>query len=134
MKRVNLIVAFAISMVFFMSSCRSSTIKEEQSEKKIGGSFELNNSSPNDTINLIDADGNKQGHWVNKKFAVVSHTIISNYAPDSIIDKKVTKETEQFNVEEGYYKDNKKEGVWKIFYSNGKVKDSMVYNSGLITP
>lgn len=63
-----------------------------------------------DTINYKDAMGKKQGNW--KVFNKTKK--LPGYKPDQV-------------VEEGEYKDSKKIGVWKRYYSNGKVKDEITY-------
>ena len=128
MKKIKVFAILYIGLIS-IQSCNDSV--GDNSKKRTGGSFELDGYSLYDTINLIDADGNKQGHWVNKKFADVSHSINSNYATDTVIESKVKNEIEQFKAEEGFYKDNKKKGVWKIFYPSGKIKDSVTYKNGV---
>lgn len=58
-----------------------------------------------DTINLTDPAGLKQGHW-----------IVFNPSKTQII-------------EEGKYLNNKKEGIWKKYYENGKVKHELTYKA-----
>lgn len=65
-----------------------------------------------DTINRVDATGLKQGKWIvfNKNNAVADF-------PENAI------------VEELLYKDNKKEGLRKQYYSNGKVKSEVNFKN-----
>jgi antitoxin component YwqK of YwqJK toxin-antitoxin module len=63
-----------------------------------------------DTINLVDENGLKQGFW--RIFGRMKK--LPEYQPDQV-------------VEEGTYKDSKKNGLWKRFFPNGKVKDEIEY-------
>lgn len=56
------------------------------------------------TVNVTDGSNLKQGLWV--KFATNDKTKV---------------------LEEGNYKDNKKEGIWKEYYSNGNLKSEITY-------
>ena len=62
--------------------------------------------SAQDTINQIDANGLKQGYW------------ITYY-----------KEKPEQIKEEGRYKDNKKEGIWKTYFITGKPKSEITYKN-----
>ena len=66
-----------------------------------------------DTINLTDSNGKKQGFW----------TITNKIA------KKPGYRYDQV-VEEGYYKDDKKNGKWKEYYENGNPKMQCNYVAG----
>jgi len=77
-------------------------------DKYSAGSYELNVDGRNDTINMIYADGSKEGHWIIKVW---------------------TAETGRIKTAEGYYKDNKKEGYWKFFNKDGSLKDSVEYKN-----
>ena len=57
----------------------------------------------NDTINQVDENGRKQGHWI----------YYGKDRPDYgyPLDGK---------VEEGYYKDDRKEGIWTKYHNDGK--------------
>lgn len=65
-----------------------------------------------DTLNMIDDNNLKQGFWKifgkNKK--------LPGYEPDQV-------------VEEGEYKNSRKQGIWKFFYSSGKVKSEIAYTN-----
>ena len=75
----------------------------------VGQSYELLN---NDTINLTDAAGKKQGKWI-------------------IYNKMVHREcyTDEQIVEQGKYVDSKKTGIWKEFYCNNNVKSVITYEN-----
>lgn len=64
-------------------------------------------------INQVDANGHRQGYWV-----------ITGYMSG---DKSYSAESV---VEEGIFKDSKKEGVWKKYWSNGKMRSEINYLSG----
>jgi antitoxin component YwqK of YwqJK toxin-antitoxin module len=65
-----------------------------------------------DTLNASDAQGWKQGKWIENSDGEDSEGCIVG-----------TK------IEEGYYKDNRKVGVWRRFWCNGKLKNELVYNA-----
>lgn len=64
-----------------------------------------------DSLNVTDTQGWKQGKWVE-----------SSDGDDSEGCTAGTK------LEEGFYKDNKKVGLWRRFWCNGKLKNELVYN------
>jgi antitoxin component YwqK of YwqJK toxin-antitoxin module len=70
-------------------------------------SYELLNG---DTINRIDANKMKQGHWV------ITGKI-----------KKLPGYGEDSKIEEGDYLDNKKVSTWIQYYSNGKIKNEIPF-------
>ncbi len=74
--------------------------------------FTLAQSNTNDSINVTDSQGWKQGRWVE-----------DSDGEDSEGCSVGTK------LEEGYYKDNRKAGVWKRFWCSGKVKNELIYNN-----
>lgn len=59
-----------------------------------------------DTINRKDVNNKKQGHWI-------------------IFDQSKT-----VVQEEGEFKDNRRTGVWKKYYSSGKPKHEITYKNG----
>lgn len=74
-------------------------------------SYELANGK--DTINLIDANGKKQGKWI----------LRGKHKPGSCY------QTEQ-KVEEGKYAENKKTGKWIEYYCNGNMKNQLTFQNG----
>jgi antitoxin component YwqK of YwqJK toxin-antitoxin module len=66
----------------------------------------------NDTLNNTDAQGWKQGRWVE----------LSD-GEDALGCNAGTK------IEEGLYKDNRKVGVWRSYWCSGKVKNELQYNA-----
>jgi antitoxin component YwqK of YwqJK toxin-antitoxin module len=65
-----------------------------------------------DTLNNTDAQGWKQGRWIE----------LSD-GEDALGCTAGTK------IEEGIYKDNRKVGVWRSFWCTGKIKYELVYNA-----
>ena len=65
-------------------------------------------------INVTDSLGKKQGHWV----------VIGKMKPNA------TAYLPNQLIEEGYYKDNRKTGVWKEYYSNGNQKNELNFENG----
>ncbi len=64
-------------------------------------------------INKTDTKGQRQGYWIIKGDMVNDPA----YKPES-------------KVEEGRYADNRKEGLWKKYWPNGKLRSSINYTSG----
>ncbi len=64
-------------------------------------------------INQVDAKGQRQGYWVIKG--------------DMLTDKNFKP---QDKVEEGSYKDNRKEGLWKKYWPGGKLRNEINYKAG----
>jgi antitoxin component YwqK of YwqJK toxin-antitoxin module len=65
-----------------------------------------------DTLNVTDAQGWKQGRWIE----------LSD-GEDAEGCNAGTK------IEEGIYKDNRKVGVWRRYWCSGKLKNELVYNA-----
>lgn len=63
--------------------------------------------------NIIDNDGMRQGYWV---------------ITGGMTTKKGYKTAAK--VEEGKYKDNRKEGLWKKYWPSGKIKNEINYKIG----
>lgn len=66
-----------------------------------------------DTINIKDSNGLKQGYWI----------VFGESKPNSCY-KPAQK------VEEGYYKDNKKNGLWTEYFCNEKIKSKVEFKAG----
>ena len=86
----------------------------------LAGSIQILSASPqdiamdkNDTINRIDANNLRQGAW--KVFGK---------------DKKLEGFSLDQLIEEGEYMDNRKVGIWKKYFSNGKLQNEITYKSG----
>lgn len=62
--------------------------------------------------NHVDENGQKQGYWMIKGYMVPD----GGFQPDA-------------TVEEGLYRDNKKEGVWKKFYPSGVLRSEITYDA-----
>jgi antitoxin component YwqK of YwqJK toxin-antitoxin module len=68
-------------------------------------------SNSNDSLkNFTDESGLKQGYWI------ILNNIrqLQGYAPEA-------------KIEEGKYADNKKTGLWKMYFANGKLKSEVIY-------
>lgn len=66
----------------------------------------------NDTINRIDVSNLKQGHWM--------------YFGK---DKRLPGYTEEQLVEEGEFLNNRKTGIWKKYFANGKMQNEITYQN-----
>lgn len=78
-----------------------------------------------DTINLT-YDGQKQGRWLVFKNIIPKSSILPT-DNTKILQSKIVRRT----MEEGYYKDNKKVGYWKIYNEeDGSLKDSVLFRNG----
>ncbi|MCB0397898.1 MAG: toxin-antitoxin system YwqK family antitoxin [Flavobacteriales bacterium] len=65
-----------------------------------------------DTVNFVDANQLKQGHWIYQGK-----------------DKPEWKCEAESKVEEGQYADSRKEDIWKQYYCNGVVKNEITYDN-----
>lgn len=70
-------------------------------------SFELNGT---DTINKIDATRKRQGYWMIR----AQGSKFKSYPPGNL-------------VEEGAYKNSRKEGLWKKYFPSAKLKSEITY-------
>lgn len=124
MKTIRLLLPFIIIIVTI--ACQD---KPAYHEKPIGEcSYELIGPAGKDTVNLI-YDGKKEGHWVVKDHVSVEVSLCKDSThKDS--KKHSYRKIEYCIVEEGFYKNNKKEGLWKHYNPDGNVKDSVVYKNG----
>lgn len=66
-----------------------------------------------DTLNLIDAQGKKQGKWIVRGK-----------------DKPGTCYQPEAKVEEGKYADNRKTGIWIEYYCNSNMKNKLTFVNG----
>lgn len=64
-------------------------------------------------VNKVDAKGQRQGYWIVK---------------GEMLEDKAYKPDEK--VEEGNYKDNRKEGLWKKYWPGGKIRNEINYTNG----
>lgn len=120
---MNKIIPIPI-LIFILISCNSK--KDERgplnasagsapiSQKGCLTSFETVNG---ETINKTYGGGIKDGHWITYEF------VIPNVKQNK--DSKVIRA----KMEEGYYKENKKEGFWKFYNNDGTLKDSVEYKN-----
>lgn len=68
-----------------------------------------------DTINRKDVNMMRQGKWV----VFGKNSTKPDYAPDDV-------------VEEGEYLNNRKEGIWLLYYPGNKLKSEITYQNGRI--
>ena len=69
--------------------------------------------APSNALNTIDEKSRKQGHWI-------------CYGKD----KDVPGYKDEDKVEEGHYKDNRKSGVWKKYFTTGILQSEITYVKG----
>lgn len=102
--------------------------KEAEQDLKAIQSWETNGK---DTINRTDFAKQKQGHWEIRKFVACTKTVQTIYTGEPGIHTKISKGTDMVKLEEGMYVDNKREGLWKIYFPSGSLKDSIVYKNNV---
>jgi antitoxin component YwqK of YwqJK toxin-antitoxin module len=73
----------------------------------------MNTIDQQDNINKTDEQGRKQGKWI-----ILGKDRPSKGYPD------------ENKIEEGNYKDNRKEGVWTVYYPDGTIKLKGEFNKG----
>lgn len=66
----------------------------------------------NDSINVVDENNRKQGHWVFTN----QEKKLPGYKPNQV-------------VEEGKYKDDRKNGKWLFYFANDKIKQILTYSN-----
>jgi hypothetical protein len=113
-----------IAILFVLISCNTKTELHEAlssnkhaapiSQKGCLASYETVNG---ETINKTYGGDIKDGHWIHFEFVIP--TAKENK------DKKVVRA----KMEEGYYKENKKEGFWKFYNKDGTLKESVEYKN-----
>jgi antitoxin component YwqK of YwqJK toxin-antitoxin module len=65
-----------------------------------------------DSVNVTDAQGWKQGRWIE---------VSDGENPDGCAAGT--------KVQDGSYKDNRKVGVWRIYWCSGKIRNELIYNA-----
>ena len=124
------IITSLLPIVFFLiQSCRENNTHTSKPYR--GASFELSMQTGRDTINLTDCDSLKQGHWITFTTTVIHHTLYAQSTGNTFIKKSITSDPERVKIEEGYYKDNKKQGFWKKYSPAGELLDSVEYKDGV---
>jgi antitoxin component YwqK of YwqJK toxin-antitoxin module len=126
MKTVKLFI-FGGATFCIIQACNnnSNTSTEKQGSKWPEVSFEL---YKDDTINL-NIDGIKQGHWIIFENSIQNNTAYTKSAPTHSEEDQQPKSLTGLGspLEEGYYKDGKKQGFWKYYNVDGNLKDSVEY-------
>lgn len=124
MKKLTLFLTLFITLV--MIACQN---EEKPLGRPLGEcSFELTGPGGKDTVNLI-YDGKKEGRWIFRDHVKVEVSLCKD-STHKDLKKHSYSEMQYCVIEEGFYKNNKKEGLWKHFNPDGTVKDSVVYKNG----
>jgi antitoxin component YwqK of YwqJK toxin-antitoxin module len=78
-------------------------------------SYDINPSDNKERINQVfGKDHIKDGHWITFALAVTKNSKVK---------------TSKVKIEEGYYRKNKKVGVWKFYNEDGTIRDSVEYKN-----
>ncbi len=80
-----------------------------------------------DTINLIDRNGKRQGHW-KITGRMVNHAAFKRSQAKGLA-APTTDYPNNVLVEEGCYQDQRKNGVWKRYYPNGHLQREVTYRN-----
>lgn len=90
-------------------------------------SYELNILGNLDTINKVYGKENiKHGHWITFGMIIPKEKRALNSKENS--DKNIIRA----KLEEGFYRNNKKEGFWKFYNNDGSFKDSIEYKNDVV--
>ena len=122
---------FTLTILLLIQSCGDKTKtpdKKADRDQKAIQSFEVYRM---DTINKTDFSKNKQGHWEIRKAVACTKTVTAIYTGETGVQTKVLNAVDMVKLEEGLYVDNKKEGLWKLYYPSGRIKDSLVYKNDI---
>ncbi len=89
-------------------------------------SFEYIIDGKPDTINKAYGSAKvKQGHWI------IYELIGDKEWSGERVNAKTNK-LERIKTEDGYYRNNKKEGYWKRYNKDGTIKDSLQYENDIV--
>lgn len=113
----------SVTALLFICSCGDKSKVESQ---KLTSTYEINGS---DTINFTDDRGLKQGRWVIFDSPPQNNSGFTKSPPDNQEaqpQKSLTKNW-RTSLEDGHYKDSKKQGVWTYFNDDGTVKNTVEY-------
>jgi hypothetical protein len=99
---INMVIAV------FLYACDHPTPETASSKKNCIKSFEFIGANTTDTVNLTDCNG-KQGKWFIREYAVLNRN----------------EPAQMVTVEEGFYHNDKKEGLWLKYDKYGNVTDSV---------
>jgi len=122
---------FVLTILLLIQSCGDKTKtadKKADRDPKAIQSFEFYGNG-RDTINRTDFAKNKQGHWEIRKAVACTKTVQAIYTGEPGVQTKISNDVDWVKLEEGDYVDNKKEGLWKIYYPSGRLKDTVVYKN-----
>lgn len=122
MKTLKSILALTITLLFIQSCGQKNSIDKKDIVYQGGqsglSSYEING---RDTINVTDNSGFKQGHWV-----VFGFVIPGGKRPNETKEEMANR-AQHVMLEEGMYKDNKKQGTWKYYNQDGTLKNTIEY-------
>lgn len=123
MKAVQILIA----VIFVVTvACQN---EEKPLARPLGPcSYELTGPAGKDTVNLM-YDGKKEGRWIVRDHVKVEVSLCQDSTHKDAKKHSYSK-IEYCIVEEGFYKNDKKEGIWKHYNPDGSVKDSVVYKNG----
>lgn len=94
--------------------------KTPTSERTCYVPYEINPLNNNDTINRMFYDGTKIGHWI----------VFQWVTPKGELQMGTAKRHGRAKLEEGNYVNGKKEGYWKSYRQDGRLRDSVLFNNG----
>ena len=83
-----------------------------------------------DTINRT-RNNLRQGHWIVFDNETTTNISYTKCPPDSIDKEKPKSMTIRIPIEEGYYKDNKRQGLWTFHNTDGSLKNGIEYKDDL---
>lgn len=119
--------AFGSSLLLFFSCGQRSATEI----KNILPQFEIVENK--DTINYLDVNGLKQGHWIAFEVGMSSVNAGVNFCPEADTAQHRVGSWQNCSgktkIEEGFYRDDKKIGYWKRFAKDGSIKDSVEYKT-----
>jgi antitoxin component YwqK of YwqJK toxin-antitoxin module len=117
------IFILGIGSCILLSSCEN---KSSTALKELLPHYEVMDNK--DTVNYLDVNGLKQGHWILFEVGLSNVNVSITLSPDSVEKRAVVNcQSGKCKIEEGFYKNDKKIGLWKSFNSDGTVKDSVDY-------
>jgi len=111
------------ALLFSISACEN---KSKTEVAKILPQYQLTENK--DTLNYVDINGLKQGHWIMYETAPTNLNISVAKSPDTSGKEQEISFSGLLKTEEGYYKNDKRTGYWKHFAKDGTVKDSVKFN------
>jgi hypothetical protein len=87
------------------------------------GSYELTGENMRDTINRVYGFGVKDGHWIDFAY------FVKGTKPGPAPSGKAVNGMIRVKLQEGWYNNNRKTGVWRTYDQDGTVIDSVYFKS-----